>query len=494
MNNFIKKIQDLKRKNKKIGMVHGVFDVVHVGHIIHFLEAKKKVDFLIASVTSDKYVNKAPGKPIFSVVNRIKVLENLRLIDLVIESNSKNALKNISLIKPDFYFKGTEYKDNKDITNNIKIEKEYVKKFGGKIIFTEGQIYSSSKILNEKFNFISKTANNFIKKINLKKFKENLFNFKNIKEKILIIGDPIIDIYKMVVSTGRSNKAPIISSRFLSEESYGGGTILIANFLKKFCEEVCILYSSNKNNNKIINNFLDPKIKKIKFKSKINFVEKIRFVEYYSKTKLFQNTFNEDKKLNNLEIRKLKKFFSQKIKNFDKIFIFDFGYNFFPKELINIINLNPKKFIINCQSNSYNFGFNIPTKFSKGSIICMDELEYRLCVQEKSLPINELIKKNLNKFNRFDQLIITEGKVGCYVVKNKKIYFIPSFFKELKDATGCGDIFLSAYGLANITKTFNIHECAIIAHIAAGIHGTYFGNKNVVDYKNLIKVSDNILK
>ena len=47
MNNFIKNIQKLKSRNKKIGMVHGVFDVVHVGHIIHFLEAKKKVDFLL---------------------------------------------------------------------------------------------------------------------------------------------------------------------------------------------------------------------------------------------------------------------------------------------------------------------------------------------------------------------------------------------------------------------------------------------------------------
>lgn len=494
MNNFIKNIQKLKSRNKKIGMVHGVFDVVHVGHIIHFLEAKKKVDFLIASVTSDKYVNKAPGKPIFSVQNRIKVLENLKLIDLVIESNSNNALKSISLIKPNFYFKGTEYKDKKDITNNIKLEEKYVKRFGGKIIFTEGQVYSSSKIINEKFNFLSETVNNFIKKINLNKFKENLYNFKEINKKILIIGDPIIDTYKMVESTGKSNKAPIISSRFLSEESYGGGTILVANFLKKFCKDVSILYPSNKKNNKLINIFLDPNIKKIKFKSKINFVEKIRFIEHYSKTKLFQNTLNEDKRANNLEIIKLKKFLSLKFKNYDKIFIFDFGYNSFPKELINTININPKKFIINCQSNSYNFGYNIPTKFSKGSIICMDELEYRLCVQDKSLPINELIKKNLNKFNKFNQLIITAGRIGCYIVKNKKVYFVPSFFNELKDATGCGDIFLSAYGLAHITNNFNLHECAILAHIAAGIHGTYFGNKNMVDYKSLIKVSDNILK
>ena len=48
------------RKNlnkKKIVMCHGVFDLLHLGHIIHFEEAKKMGDILIVSVTSDKFVN-----------------------------------------------------------------------------------------------------------------------------------------------------------------------------------------------------------------------------------------------------------------------------------------------------------------------------------------------------------------------------------------------------------------------------------------------------
>ena len=493
MKNILNKIKLLKKKNKKIGMVHGVFDVIHLGHIIHFLEAKKKVDFLIASVTLDKYVKKAPGKPIFSIEKRIKVLENLKSIDLVMESKSPTALKNISLIKPDFYFKGSEYENNKDITNNIKIEKKYVRKFGGKIIFTYGDIFSSSKIINEKFNFIPEETKNYIKNIDLKKLKENLLNFKEINKKILIIGDPIVDIYKMVQSTGKSNKATIISSQYLSSKSYGGGTILVSNLLSQFCKNISLLHLSNKENDKIIKNFLDPKVKKIKFTSDINFVKKIRFIESYSKSKLFQNTFNEDKKLGEAEVKKLEKFLKSKIKYYDKIFIFDFGYHTFPKELIKIIKRNPKKFIINCQSNSYNFGYNIPTKFSEGSILCMDEIEYRLCMQDKESPIADLIRKNLNKFKKFNELIITCGKYGCYIVKNNKINFIPSFFNDLKDTTGCGDIFLSIYGLASIANNYSSQECGVIAHIAAGIHGSHYGNANVVDYKSLIKISNNIL-
>ena len=46
----------MKTKKKIIGLIHGVFDVIHVGHINYFKEAKSKVDKLIVSVTSDEFV------------------------------------------------------------------------------------------------------------------------------------------------------------------------------------------------------------------------------------------------------------------------------------------------------------------------------------------------------------------------------------------------------------------------------------------------------
>ena len=60
-----KKINLLKKQKKKIILCHGVFDVLHIGHIKHFYEAKKNGDYLIISVTSDKYVNKGKDRPIF---------------------------------------------------------------------------------------------------------------------------------------------------------------------------------------------------------------------------------------------------------------------------------------------------------------------------------------------------------------------------------------------------------------------------------------------
>lgn len=39
---IISEINHLRNKGKKIGLVHGVFDVIHIGHIKYFQEAKKK--------------------------------------------------------------------------------------------------------------------------------------------------------------------------------------------------------------------------------------------------------------------------------------------------------------------------------------------------------------------------------------------------------------------------------------------------------------------
>ena len=107
-----------KQKWKKIGMIHGVFDIIHAGHIFHINDASKKVDFLIASVTDDRFINKAPGKPFFNLKTEKEVLNNIKGIDLVIKSSSKTADTNIKLIKPDIYFKGIEYKKD-SITGNI---------------------------------------------------------------------------------------------------------------------------------------------------------------------------------------------------------------------------------------------------------------------------------------------------------------------------------------------------------------------------------------
>ncbi len=85
----------MKKKIYNVGLVHGVFDFIHIGHIEHFREARKHCKKLIASVTTDKFVNKGPNRPAFSIKERVNFLKSISHIDEVLISNNETAIQSI---------------------------------------------------------------------------------------------------------------------------------------------------------------------------------------------------------------------------------------------------------------------------------------------------------------------------------------------------------------------------------------------------------------
>lgn len=122
----------------KIVLAHGCFDVLHYGHLIHLQEARKLGDMLVVSVTEDAYVNKGPDRPWFNVEQRMAMLRVWAIIDNVI--SSKSAEEAINKIKPHVYVKGKEYEGKLG-------EESLVKSYGGRVVFTEGPVYSSTELL-----------------------------------------------------------------------------------------------------------------------------------------------------------------------------------------------------------------------------------------------------------------------------------------------------------------------------------------------------------
>lgn len=82
----VKDISQLKKlKGKRVGLVTGVFDILHFEHV-RFLEfAKKKADILIVGLESDENVKlfKGKGRPIFKFKERASVLSALECVDSI---------------------------------------------------------------------------------------------------------------------------------------------------------------------------------------------------------------------------------------------------------------------------------------------------------------------------------------------------------------------------------------------------------------------------
>jgi cytidyltransferase-like protein len=51
---------------RTVVLAHGVFDVMHLGHIRHLQEARSCGDLLVVTLTADRHVNKGPGRPVFT--------------------------------------------------------------------------------------------------------------------------------------------------------------------------------------------------------------------------------------------------------------------------------------------------------------------------------------------------------------------------------------------------------------------------------------------
>lgn len=147
-------IKEIENKNyENIILCHGTFDYFHIGHLNYLKEAKKLGGTLVVSITADIFVNKGPKRPMFSHDQRADLIEAIEIVDHVIINHNPTAIEIIQALKPRFYVKGPDYKNNnEDPTGMIKFEVEATEKYGGTVVYTDTKKLSSTDIINELFN------------------------------------------------------------------------------------------------------------------------------------------------------------------------------------------------------------------------------------------------------------------------------------------------------------------------------------------------------
>ncbi|MEM0056864.1 MAG: adenylyltransferase/cytidyltransferase family protein [Candidatus Geothermarchaeota archaeon] len=127
----------------KVGMVGGVFDLIHIGHIKLLEEAKKYVDLLAVVVARDETVEKLKGRrPINEERVRVEVVSKLKPVDVAILGDKSDYTKPVELIKPDIIFLG--YDQELPCALKGGLEKIEIRKMN---VFVEG--YKSSSLIRK---------------------------------------------------------------------------------------------------------------------------------------------------------------------------------------------------------------------------------------------------------------------------------------------------------------------------------------------------------
>jgi len=101
----------------RLVLCNGVFDLLHIGHKRHLEEARGMGDYLVVSLTMDRYVRKE-GRPIIPEMERKEMLESLRCVSAV--TLCRNSLEALGHWKPSIFCKGFDRKKTGLLESEIR--------------------------------------------------------------------------------------------------------------------------------------------------------------------------------------------------------------------------------------------------------------------------------------------------------------------------------------------------------------------------------------
>lgn len=120
----------------KIGFTCGVFDLFHAGHVLMLQECKEHCDYLIVALNraeniSEK-INPNKKKPIFTIEERVLIMDSCKYVDEVLTYNSEEELLEILKNKKiDTRFLGDDYKGKSITGADLNIEIYYTNRSHG---------------------------------------------------------------------------------------------------------------------------------------------------------------------------------------------------------------------------------------------------------------------------------------------------------------------------------------------------------------------------
>lgn len=489
----------IREENKKIALCHGVFDLVHPGHMIHLQQAKEMADILVVSVTASKYVRKGLNRPYFNDRMRMQFLEAIECVDYVMLSEGYTVDDIVETVEPDFYVKGEEYiNENDDITGNMTPERKLVEKHGGKMAYTNGPVFSSTKLINTALSGLTEDVVKYMKYFlstysmqDIKKYAERVKGLN-----ILVIGDVIIDKYTYCNVQGLMSKDTAYSARLNYSEEYLGGAVAIARHLSNFTEQVALMsIIGSKEGIKLFD----------ELKGKIQFdccysdnfptIIKHRYLMRNAKREEYRKIFSINNIPESMEYEEkvkteFRKKLTEKIEQFDVVFVCDFGHGLIDEDIKEIIQKRAKYLALNCQTNSSNQGMNIITKYNRADVFTLDQKELKLAYP-MYVSDEHTALRNLGKHLGGDGWL-TRGSQGAWGIQKDRIIECPAFTLTVKDTVGAGDAFYAISGLFNAAGA-PLEIGTFLGNIAGALGANILGNKEAIEKVNVLKYASTLL-
>ena len=467
-------------RQKRAIMCHGVFDVVHPGHLRHLLFAKSKADVLIISITADKHISKGQYRPHVPQELRAANLAAFEMVDYVVIDKNATPLENLGIIKPDYFAKGYEY-GSTGVNPRTAEEMNVLAEYGGEIIFTPGDIvYSSSNLIdlappeikNDKLLTLMEREG-----VTFDGLRETLAKMAG--RRVHVVGDTIIDSLTRCAMIGGQTKTPTMSVLYEGRTDYVGGAGIVAEHLRAAGAEV--VFSTVLGNDAL---------KEFTLKQLAE-----RGVEVRPVIDATRPTTNKNAivvggyrllKVDTLDNRSITDGVLQplldaiKTVKSDAVVFSDFRHGIFNRRTIpRLIEAIPAGLFRVADSQVASRWGNI-TEFKNFDLVTPNEREARFALADQDSGVRPLAS-SLYDVAQCKTLILKLGDRGVLTCKNAEhealdsFFVVDSFVDSVVDAVGAGDALL-AYATLAMLASGSAVEATILGSIAAACECERDGN------------------
>lgn len=286
-------------------------------------------------------------------------------------------------------------------------------------------------------------------------YRDAIESFKDLK--VLIIGDIIFDRYTYVHVQGLTSKNQILSGRFSDQNTQFGGAIAVFRHIKQFVKNVNLIsiVGSEAWVDPILKSTISREEDLVVRDSSFMTIIKERFIEPHLEgkelNKLFAVNYIKHEAISSAAQTELESRIIENIANVDVVMIMDFGHGLFQPKIRQLVQERAPFLVLNCQTNSYNYGFNIISRqYQRADAFALDKQELVLSVGLRDFDAQKelaLLKRKLNSQYAW----LTRGSIDTIGMKeNSDISVYPPFAAEVTDTVGAGDAFFSLAGLAAV--------------------------------------------
>lgn len=443
---------------RRIVQSHGIFDLLHPGHVCHLEEAKALGDVLIVSVTDDRHVQKGPGRPYFAEQLRLRALEALACVDYVVLVPFPGAVEAIERIRPHRFCRGKEYEDAEyDSSGALEAERAAVAAAGGELRFVGAIKHSSTRLLNLYFDHLGAPVKSFCNALagryTRKDFVEAVERLATLK--VLVVGETIFDRYAAVQVQGLTSKNRIISGRFLEQETHCGGALAAFRHVRQFTPQVRFLSVAGPEAwvDGLLHAEVGPAGDLVLRDPAYTSIVKERFVEPRREgqelNKLFAVNYLDPAPVGGGLLERFEARLTEAMADCDAVLLLDFGHGLMVPRVRDLVQERARFLALNCQTNSNNHGFNVLSRqYRRADAFTLDEQELMLVAGRREVDFGaELAALRQGLKARYAWL--TRGPVETVgLAQNEPVCLCPPLETDIVDTVGAGDAFFSVAALA----------------------------------------------